>query len=86
MRWLNTNSDIVRNIMIQRIELAKNKSCDGLDPDHIDAYNNDNSLGLTQQDAINYIQFLANEGHSRGMAVGLKNGGDIVTYVTNTVD
>jgi hypothetical protein len=85
-RWLNTNSAVVRNVMIQRIELAKNKSCDGLDPDNIDAYNNDNGLGLTQRDAINYVEFLANEGHSRGMAVGLKNGGDIVTNVTNSVD
>lgn len=85
-RWVNTTSEVVRNIMIQRIELAKNKSCDGLDPDNTDAYINDNGLGLTQQDAINYVQFLAHEGHSRGMAVGLKNGGDIVTNVSSIVD
>ena len=85
-RWVNTNSDVVRNIMIQRLELAKNKSCDGVDPDNIDAYGNDNGLGLTQHDAINYIQFLATESHSRGMAVGLKNAGEIVTDVTGVVD
>jgi len=85
-RWVNTNSDFVRYIMQQRIELAKNKSCDGLDPDNIDAYNNNNGFGLTQDDALNYFQFLANEGHSRGMAVGLKNAAALVTNVTDLAD
>src|SRR5208337_3655957 len=41
-RWLNTKSSVVRDIMTKRIELAYNKSCDGLDPDNIDGYDNDN--------------------------------------------
>jgi endo-alpha-1,4-polygalactosaminidase (GH114 family) len=85
-RWLNISSSVVRNIMVQRIELAYQKSCDGLDPDNIDGYDNDNGLGLTEKDSINYVQFLANEGHSRGMAVGLKNGAEIVVNVRDNVD
>jgi hypothetical protein len=37
-RWLNTNSLSIRNIMDERIVLAKNKGCDGIDPDNVDAY------------------------------------------------
>ncbi|KAI4213868.1 MAG: hypothetical protein LQ351_003563 [Letrouitia transgressa] len=37
-RWLNVNSPNVRNIMMKRLNLAKNKSCDGVDPDNVDAF------------------------------------------------
>jgi len=85
-RWLDTNSQAVRNIMIQRLQLAKNKSCDAVDPDNIDAYDNDNGFNLTQQDAINYVTFLANEAHNLGMGVSLKNGGAIVNETVGIVD
>lgn len=37
-RWLNLNSHNVQNIMAKRIQLAKIKGCDGIDPDNTDAY------------------------------------------------
>lgn len=81
-RWLNTNSKSVREIMQQRLDLAVAKGCDGVDPDNIDAYDNKHGgLGLTEDDAINYVNWLASEAHSRGLSVGLKNGGDIIDSV-----
>lgn len=85
-RWLDTTSDNVRRIMRQRMDQAKSKGCDAIDPDNIDAYDNDNGLELTTDDAVDYVKFLADEGHSRGMAVGLKNGGAIVQEVLSDVD
>jgi len=85
-RWLNTNAPEVRNIMFQRLQLAKDKSCDAVDPDNIDGYNNDNGLGLTEDDAISYITFLANEAHKLGMGCGLKNSGKIVQQVLDQVE
>ncbi|RDW91530.1 hypothetical protein BP5796_02695 [Coleophoma crateriformis] len=77
--WLNTSSPSVRNIMLKRLDLAKSKHCDAVDPDNTDAYDNTNGLGLTQQDSIDFVTFLANAAHARGMAVGLKNSGSIVS-------
>lgn len=78
--WVNTKSTNVRNIMLKRLDLAKSKGCDAVDPDNTDAYDNDGGgLGLVAQDATNYVTFLANAAHARGMAVGLKNSGDIIT-------
>ena len=37
-RWLNLNSNNVRNIMTKRVELASKKKCDAIDPDNVDAY------------------------------------------------
>jgi hypothetical protein len=80
-RWLNIKSTTVRSIMSARLDMAKDKGCDGVDPDNIDAYGNENGLGLTEADSIDYLTFLASESHSRGMAIGLKNGGDIIGSV-----
>jgi hypothetical protein len=80
-RWLNIKSTTVRSIMSARLDMAKEKGCDGVDPDNIDAYGNENGLGLTEADSIDYLTFLASESHSRGMAIGLKNGGDIIGSV-----
>jgi hypothetical protein len=80
-KWLDTNSANVRKIMQTRLDLAVEKGCDGVDPDNIDAYDNSNGLGLTRDDAINYVNWLASQAHSRGLSVGLKNGGDIIDSV-----
>ncbi|KAG0646644.1 hypothetical protein D0Z07_7460 [Hyphodiscus hymeniophilus] len=76
--WLNTNSTNVRRIMSARLALAASKGCDGVDPDNVDGYNNANGLGLTASDAVDYMTFLANGSHSLGMALGLKNAGEIL--------
>ncbi|KAJ5129450.1 CAZyme family [Penicillium bovifimosum] len=80
-KWLNIKSDGVRSVMQSRLDMAKEKGCDGVDPDNIDAYGNENGLGLTEADSIAYLSFLADESHSRGMSIGLKNGGDIIGSV-----
>ncbi|KAH8598127.1 glycoside hydrolase superfamily [Bisporella sp. PMI_857] len=84
--WVNTNSANVRAIMTARIELAKSKGCDAIDPDNVDAFNNENGLGLTTDDAIDYLTFLASAAHSRGMAIGLKNAGEIVKDILPVMD
>ncbi|CAI7655380.1 unnamed protein product [Penicillium discolor] len=80
-RWLNIKSSSVREIMSSRLDMANQKGCDGVDPDNIDAYGNENGLGLTEADSIDFLTFLASESHSRGMSIGLKNGGDIIGSV-----
>jgi hypothetical protein len=37
-RWLNLSSQNVRDIMKERIKVAKEKGCDGVDPDNVDGY------------------------------------------------
>jgi hypothetical protein len=34
--------------MSSRLDMAQQKGCDGVDPDNIDAYGNENGLGLTE--------------------------------------
>lgn len=84
--WLDTNSVNVRAVMTTRIELAASLGCDGIDPDDVDAYNNVNGFNLTTADAVDYLTFLADATHSRGLSIGLKNAGEIVTDVLPLVE
>ncbi|PYI01132.1 hypothetical protein BO78DRAFT_25251 [Aspergillus sclerotiicarbonarius CBS 121057] len=84
-KWINISSPSVRSIMLERLELAKNKSCDGIDPDNVDGYDNSNGLGLTQADSIDYMNWMANEAHARNMSIGLKNAGAIIPSVINNM-
>lgn len=83
--WLNTSSAKVRSIMLARLDLAKTKGCDGVDPDNVDGYDNKNGLGLTTATAISYLEFLSDAAHSRGLSIGLKNAGGIVSQVLSMV-
>lgn len=81
--WLNTSSPNVRRIMQTRLDMAVQKGCDGVDPDNVDAYDNTNGLDLTTDTAISFVTFLADAAHARGLSIGLKNAGAIVSDVVD---
>ena len=80
-KWIDLNSENVRSIMKKRVQLASDKKCDGVDPDNVDAYQNDNGLDLKSQDSISYMQFLSNITAPLNLTLGLKNAGDIISAV-----
>jgi Glycoside-hydrolase family GH114 len=84
--WLDTKSPNVRSIMTSRIKMAQDKGCDGVDPDNVDGYDNSNGLGLSQATAIDYMEYMANEAHARGLSIGLKNAGGIVGDVLHLME
>ncbi|KKY21691.1 hypothetical protein UCRPC4_g03458 [Phaeomoniella chlamydospora] len=84
--WLNVSSSNVRTIMLSRLDLAVVKGCNGVDPDNVDGYDNDNGLDLTEDDAIQYMEFLADAAHSRNLSIGLKNAGAIVPYIIDIME
>ena len=71
--WLNIKSPKVRSIMQRRLDLAKSKGCDGVEPDNVDVYLHDSGFDITSKEQLEYNIFLANEAHKRGLLVGLKN-------------
>ncbi|KAM3074370.1 hypothetical protein ACMFMF_006384 [Clarireedia jacksonii] len=83
--WANISSPSVHNVMLSRLDLAANQSCDAVDPDNTDGYSNSNGLHLTEADSIAYIKWLAAEAHARGLAIGLKNSGEIINQVLSDV-
>jgi len=72
-RWLDIRSENVLEIMRARLSVAATKGCDGVEPDNVDGYANDTGFPLTGADQLTFNRFLADEAHSRGLSVGLKN-------------
>lgn len=85
-RWLDIKSANVQTIMQARLDLAKQKGCDGVEPDNMDGYANDSMLNLTAADQLAYNRFIANEAHARNLSVGLKNDLDQVAELESYFD
>lgn len=47
--------------------------------------NNENGLGLSTEDSINYMRYLTTQAFDNGLAIGLKNGAEIVADVESIV-
>jgi len=85
-RWLDIRSTNVRDIMKARLELAKQKGCDGVEPDNMDGYDNNSGFPLTANDQLNFNRFIAKESHARGLSVGLKNDLGQITELVDDFD
>jgi hypothetical protein len=84
--WLDVTNSTVKSIMTARMDLAKSKGCDGLEPDNVDGYSNKPGFSFTMNDQITFNKFLATEAHNRGLAVALKNATDLVSSLASSFD
>lgn len=89
-QWLDVRSSNVLLIMQDRLDLAVEKGCDGVEPDNVDGYANDTGFPLTAEDQLRFNRTIANAARTRGLAVGLKNDldqlGQLVRYVDFAVN
>jgi len=85
-RWLDIRSENVQDIMKARLDLAASKGCDGVEPDNMDGYANNNGVGLSATDQLAYNRFIANEAHERGLSVALKNDLDQIEDLLDYFD
>lgn len=85
-RWLNVASDQLKPVMTARLDLAKQKGCDGVDPDNVDGYSNQTGFPLTKDQQVAYNRWLAGQAHSRGLLIGLKNALELVSDLSTEYD
>lgn len=76
----------LRDIMNRRLDLAVEKGCNGVEPDIIDGYAEDNGFGFSFDDQIAYNIWLAEAAHERGLSIGLKNDDGQVTELVEYFD
>ncbi|MCH9739356.1 MAG: endo alpha-1,4 polygalactosaminidase [Epsilonproteobacteria bacterium] len=72
-QWLDIRSEKLQSIMTTRLDLAKEKGCDGVEPDNMDGYTNSSGFSLSSNDQLTYNKFIAQEAHDRNLSIGLKN-------------
>ncbi len=76
-KWLDIRRvDLLMPLMRARLDLAQSSGFDAIEPDNIDIYTNDTGFPLTAEAQLAYAGLLAEEAHSRGLAIGLKNAPD----------
>lgn len=85
-RWLDIRSADVATAMTQRLDLAVQKGCDGVEPDNVDGYANDSGFDLSAADQLAYNRLLATGAHGRGLAIGLKNDLDQIADLVDDFD
>lgn len=86
-KWLDiANVALLAPIMEKRFDLAKQKGCDGVEPDNVDGYQNESGFSLTYDDQLNYNKWLAAEAHRRGLSIALKNDLDQIDDLVDHFD
>ena len=85
-RWLDVTHPSVRTVMAARLDLAAAKGCDAVEPDNVDAWDNDTGLSFTWDEQLAYNRWTADEAHARGLAVGLKNATSQVPHLVDAYD
>lgn len=90
--WAGENWLDIRNlttlgpILKARLDLAKSKGCDSVNPANVDGYSQSTGFPLTSAHQIAFNTFLATEAHSRGMAIGLMNDIAQIPTLVNVFD
>ncbi len=85
-RWFDIRAQSVRDLLTSRLDLARDKGCDAVDPDNINGFSNDTGFPLTREDQLDFNRFLATEAHARGLSIGLKNAQDLANELAPTFD
>ncbi|CEP01715.1 hypothetical protein PBRA_008657 [Plasmodiophora brassicae] len=77
-KFLDTRRAETRSLMKARFERMASIGCHAIEPDNLDTYGETTGFPLTESDAIAYLNWISTTVHALGMAVGLKNCGDLV--------
>jgi hypothetical protein len=86
-KWLDIrNLTALTPIMGARLDLAREKGCDGVDPDNVNGYENETGFPLSGDDQLAFNRWLAGAAHERGLGVGLKNDVDQVAALLGDFD
>ncbi|MEV7597550.1 endo alpha-1,4 polygalactosaminidase [Kitasatospora sp. NPDC089797] len=73
-KWFDIRKlDQLKPLMAARFDMCRSKGFDAIEPDTIEAYNQNSGFPLTPDDQIAYNRMLAQLAHERGLAIGLKN-------------
>jgi hypothetical protein len=79
-KWLDIRQvSVLAPIMNARMELCKSNGYDAVEFDNIDGYSNSTGFPLTAQDQLVYDTWLANQAHTLGLSVALKNDTDQIS-------
>lgn len=75
IRNIDAPGNKLADILKSRMDKAKAMGFAGIDVDNTDGWDNSTGKGVTYSDGIKFNKWLAEQAHSRGLAIFLKNNG-----------
>lgn len=88
--WIDVRmTDALMPIMAARLDKARAKGCDGVEPDLDDSFDQGEQatgFDLSMEDLLYYLQLLVEAAHARGLSMGLKNGPEMAPYAATFAD
>jgi hypothetical protein len=85
--WLDIRlRDALAPILEARLDLARQKHCDAVDPDNVDGFSNPTGFAISADDQRGFNRWLAEASHQRGLAIGLKNAAELVDDLVGSFD
>ena len=86
-RWLDIRRiDLLAPILRARLDTCARKGFDALEPDWLDAFDQETGFAITRADSIRFDLWIAQEAHRRGLGVAQKNGPGLVTSLHKAFD
>jgi hypothetical protein len=86
-KWLDVRKlGVLGPLMEARLDRCVRKGFDAVDFDNMDGYTQDSGFDITKAEQIEYIEFLADAAHDRGLAAGLKNLPQLTTRLEPMFD
>jgi hypothetical protein len=75
--WLDIrDQEYLPKIIKIRLDLAVKKGCDAVDPSGLDGYKYETGFAITYDQQKDYMLFIADEAHKRGLAVGFRGNAE----------
>ena len=87
-RWLDVTDPLVAKLMANRMDMAVQLGCDGVELDNVDGWipSADSGFSFTLDDQKQFVKVLANEAHKRNLAVALKNNVELIIELSDYFD
>ncbi|MCC9621332.1 endo alpha-1,4 polygalactosaminidase [Thalassospira sp. MA62] len=93
--WLDVGRfHLFADVITARFDLCRDKGFLGVEPDNIDGFEADMSdqsdhrtgFNISRSDQLRYVDWLIDQAHMRGLAIGQKNVGDLVPDLVDKMD
>jgi Glycoside-hydrolase family GH114 len=75
--WLDVRDTTVRALMEARIELARSKGCDAVQPANLALSEADTGFAIGAAEVVDYVGFLAEAAHSRSLSLAWSDEPDL---------
>ncbi len=86
-RWLDIRRlDLLAPLLQARMDQCQQSGFDALEPDNMELSSNATGFPITFEDQLNFAEWLAQEAHARGLAIGQKNAPEMTADLVTLFD